>query len=114
MSNIVERARSISEFESREARWVIPYWIPKGAITLLAGSGGIGKTNLWCYILSCISCVRPSMLYDTEIGFDPNKLEEEKEPFSEEEQATMKAVVEAAGGTLEVSPPAGKISLTED
>ena len=107
MSNIVERARSISEFESREARWVIPYWIPKGAITLLAGSGGIGKTNLWCYILSCISCVRPSMLYDTEIGFDPNKLEEEKEPFSEEEQATMKAVVEASGGRLELSDVGG-------
>ena len=107
MSNIVERAKSVSEFESREARWVIPYWIPKGAITLLAGSGGIGKTNLWCYILSCISCVRPSMLYDTEIGFDPNKLEEEKEPFSEEEQATMKAVVEASGGRLELSDVVG-------
>ena len=107
MSNIVERAKSVSEFESREARWVIPYWIPKGAITLLAGSGGIGKTNLWCYILSCISCVRPSMLYDTEIGFDPKKLEEEKEPFSEEEQATMKAVVEASGGRLELSDVVG-------
>ena len=104
MANILQHAKSVSEFESKDVQWVIPYWIPKGAITLLAGTGGIGKTNLWCYILSCISSMRPTMLHDTEIG---RKEEEEKEPpapeaFSEEDLAYMRDVVEASGGRLEL------------
>ena len=43
MANILQHAKSVSEFESKDVQWVIPYWIPKGAITLLAGTGGIGK-----------------------------------------------------------------------
>ena len=101
MANILQHAKSVSEFESKDVQWVIPYWIPKGAITLLAGTGGIGKTNLWCYILSCISSMRPTMLHDTEIG-QKEELPALK-PFPEEDAAYMAAVVEASGGRLELA-----------
>ncbi len=106
MANILQHAKSVSEFETKDVQWVIPYWIPKGAITLLAGTGGIGKTNLWCYILSCISSMRQTMLHDTEIGRKAEEDEKEPpapEPFSEEDRAYMNAVVEASGGRLELS-----------
>ena len=35
------------DLEGREPparEWIIPYWIPAGHVTLLAGRGGIGKT----------------------------------------------------------------------
>ena len=106
MSSITERAKSISEFESKEAQWLIPHWIPKGAITLLAGSGGIGKTNLWCYLLACISGMRYTVLDD----YGPMIPEEETaasepeaEPVSEEDLAFMNEMVELSEGKLELS-----------
>ena len=115
MSDIIQHARSVSEFEPKEAEWVIPYWIPKGAITLLAGSVGIGKTNLWCYLLSCLSIMRPTMLHDPEIGVkEENGEQEEPEPFSEEDQAYMKAVVEASEGRLELDDVAKYFELRRE
>ena len=118
MPDIIQYAKSVSEFESKDVQWVIPYWIPKGAITLLAGSGGIGKTNLWCYLLSCLSIMRPTMLHDPEIGIKEKEEEEEEsaepEPFSEEDQEYMKAVVEASGGRLELSDVAKYFELLRE
>ena len=97
MPNITERAKSISEFESKDVQWLIPYWIPKGAITLLAGSGGLGKTNLWCYLLACISSMQTSVFHH----FGPLVPEEEKEdktpePASEEDLGFMNEVLKLA------------------
>ena len=102
MSDIIARAKSISEFESREVQWLIPYWIPEGAITLLAGSGGIGKTNLWCYLLACISGMQTSVFHN----YGPLFTEEEEEPapepvpkpeqVSEEDLAFMNEVLKLA------------------
>ena len=42
--------RPLSDFDEREATWLIPGWVPKGQITLLAADGGTGKTthyNQW-------------------------------------------------------------------
>ena len=103
MPDILQHMKSISEFEAKDVKWVIPYWIPKGAITLLAGSGGIGKTNLWCYLLSCLSIMQPTMLHDTEAGRQKKEAPEEPEPFSEEDLQYMNEVVEASGNTLELS-----------
>ena len=106
MSDITERAKSISEFESKDVQWLIPHWIPKGAITLLAGSGGIGKTNLWCYLLACISGMRYTVLDD----YGPLIPEEEKpaaepepKPVSEEDLAFMNEMIELSEGKLELS-----------
>ena len=57
---------SVNDVTVRETEWVIPHWIPKGGITLLVGDGGIGKTNLWCYLISRISGGLPTMLDDPE------------------------------------------------
>ena len=53
---------SVEDIEETEIEWLIPYWIPKGAITLMAGEGGTGKTNIWSYIVSRLSCGLPTML----------------------------------------------------
>ena len=54
--------RKVETVEETETQWVIPRWIPKGGITLLVGDGGIGKTNLWSYLLSRLSAGLPTML----------------------------------------------------
>ena len=47
--------KPLTEFEEREAEWVIPGWMPRSQITLIAADGGIGKTTLWCDILAALS-----------------------------------------------------------
>ena len=97
MSDIISHAKSISEFESKDVQWLIPYWIPKGAITLLAGSGGIGKTNLWCYLLACISSMQSSVFHNygplTPAEEEPTS---EPEPVSGEDLAFMNEVLKLA------------------
>ncbi len=46
----------------REAEWLIPEYIPKNQITVLAGSGGTGKTTIWCALAAAISAGTPSFL----------------------------------------------------
>jgi RecA-family ATPase len=46
---------SVSKIEKKAVEWLIPGYIPKGAITILGGDGGLGKTSLWCNIASAIS-----------------------------------------------------------
>lgn len=54
--------RPLSDFDEREAAWLIPGWVPKGQITLLAADGGTGKTTLWCNIVAALSSGRKSLL----------------------------------------------------
>ena len=46
---------SMAEIEEKEPEWLIRDFIPKGAITILAGDGGVGKTTVWCDIVASIS-----------------------------------------------------------
>ena len=80
-----KRAKELLEFASRittvdtiektDMEWLIPYWIPKGEITLLAGDGGTGKTSLWCRIVSDISLGRQCFLEDPdEAAPKPNQM----------------------------------------
>lgn len=50
---------SMSEIEEEEMEWLIPDFIPKGVINLLAGDGGVGKTSTWCNVLASVSSGRP-------------------------------------------------------
>ena len=68
--NVMAFLKPVEEFETRETEWVIPNWIPKGSITLLVGDGGVGKTNLWCNLLSRISGGLPTMLDDPNVPHD--------------------------------------------
>lgn len=42
-------------FEEEEAEWIVPGWIPKGQVTIIAADGGVGKTTLWCNIVAAMS-----------------------------------------------------------
>lgn len=42
-------------FEEEEAEWIVPGWIPKGQVTVVAADGGVGKTTLWCNIVAAMS-----------------------------------------------------------
>ena len=60
--DIMQHLQTVEDVQEQETEWVIPYWIPKGGITLLAGDGGVGKTNLWSYLISRLSAGMPTML----------------------------------------------------
>ena len=55
---------TVEDIEAEEVEWLVPHWIPKGEITLLAGDGGVGKTSIWCRIVSDISQGKPCFLED--------------------------------------------------
>ena len=60
--SILPYLQTVEDVEKKEIDWLIPYWVPKGGITLLVGDGGIGKTNLWSYLVSRLSTGFPTML----------------------------------------------------
>ena len=60
--SILPYLQTVEDVEKKEIDWLIPYWVPKGGITLLVGDGGIGKTNLWSYLVSRLSAGFPTML----------------------------------------------------
>ena len=60
--DFASRLTTVDTIERTETEWLVPYWIPKGEITLLAGDGGVGKTSLWCRIVSDISLGLPCFL----------------------------------------------------
>ena len=66
-SSVLEHFQRVEDVEEQEIEWVIPRWIPKGGITLLVGDGGIGKTNLWSYLVSRLSAGLPTMLDNEEV-----------------------------------------------
>ena len=47
--------KPLSEYQEEEAEWIVPGWIPKGQISLIAADGGIRKTTLWCHIIAALS-----------------------------------------------------------
>ncbi|MBQ8074534.1 MAG: AAA family ATPase [Oscillospiraceae bacterium] len=65
-------ATYLSDVDKEKTDWLIPHWIPRGAITLLVGDGGVGKTSLWCYLISRISCGETTMLTE---DFEPEDAE---------------------------------------
>lgn len=52
---ILSLFKPLAEFPEEEPEWVIPGWIPKGQISLIAADGGVGKTTLWCHIIAALS-----------------------------------------------------------
>ena len=46
---------SFKDIEEKTPEYLITDYIPKSAITILAGEGGVGKTSLYCAIASAIS-----------------------------------------------------------
>ena len=81
----------VSQIRKTDAEWVIPHWIPKGGITLLAGDGGVGKTSLWVKLFAELSSGQQTILEEPEplIREKPDPKEEaELIALSEEERQT--------------------------
>ncbi|MCD7871724.1 MAG: bifunctional DNA primase/polymerase, partial [Clostridiales bacterium] len=48
-------AVKLSDVEEKEIEWLIEDYFPKNCISLIVGDGGVGKTFVWCDILSALS-----------------------------------------------------------
>lgn len=59
---------SFDDIEEKTAEFLIPEYMPKRAITVMAGDGGSGKTSAECDIAASISCGRPPFMLQ-EPGF---------------------------------------------
>lgn len=71
---------TLDKIEEKEARWIIPGWIPRGQITSLCGDGGVGKSFLWCSILAALTNDRlPDFMFPN-MPFDIDKNDSER-PF---------------------------------
>ena len=53
---------TLSDTEELPVEWLIPGYIPRGAVTILGGDGGAGKTALWCDIAAAITAGNLSVL----------------------------------------------------
>ena len=76
--------KSLDSFEEKEVEWLIPGWLPKGQITLICGTGGVGKTSVWISLIASFSSGDKTI-------FDGKEKPEKKEPapcmfFSSEDQ----------------------------
>lgn len=93
---------SFDDIEEKPIEWLIPKYIPKGQITILCGTGGVGKTSVWSSIVSSLSSGTKSIFDgDTSIG------EIKREPkkvfvFSGEDDAerTLKKKLRQQGATM--------------
>lgn len=69
---------SMNDIPEEEMEWLIPDFIPKGVINLLAGDGGVGKTTTWCNVLASVSSGRPCFFEENslfgEIEREPKKV----------------------------------------
>ena len=58
---------SVADIEEKEQEFLIPDYVPKGAITILAGEGGIGKTSVWCAVAAAVSSGKAPFMIQPEI-----------------------------------------------
>jgi len=66
--------KPLSDYQEEEAEWIVPGWIPKGQISLIAADGGIGKTTLWCHIIAALSNGRTCILDPPGTTREPMKI----------------------------------------
>lgn len=64
---------SFDEVEEKQAAYIVPTYITAHGITLIAGTGGVGKTSLVCQIISDISAGRPTIFNNAEPYEDHDK-----------------------------------------
>lgn len=88
---------SMENVQECNPEWLVPKYIPKGHITLLAGDGGTGKSFIWCKIAAGVSSGRKCFLEQEENA--PQKVLF----FSSEDslEYTLKARLKNAGANLE-------------
>ncbi|MBO5197595.1 MAG: AAA family ATPase [Lachnospiraceae bacterium] len=92
----------MKDIEEKEAEWLVPEYMPKAQITILAGDGGSGKTTTWCAISAAVSSGEKCFM-NGDMPFD-----EQQEPkkvlfFSSEDSAeyTLRGKLRRSGAKLE-------------
>lgn len=73
-SSLLSLFRPLTEFEKKDAEWLVDGFIPKGQITTLASDGGIGKTSAWIAIAAAVSSGKPCFLDVEEVRRTPGKV----------------------------------------
>ena len=53
----------MSQIEEKSARWCVPGYIPEGCISVLGGSGGIGKTSVVCQLVASVTTGKPCSIF---------------------------------------------------
>ena len=92
---------SMDDMAEREPEWLVPQYIPKGQITILAGDGGSGKTITWCGLAAAVSSGN-KVYFDT-VPAEFSKSEPQKVLFLSSEDSieyTLRARLRKAGANL--------------
>lgn len=71
----------LNAVEEKEMKWLIPEYLPRGQIAIIAGEGGCGKTNIWCALATAISAGRCPFLIEQKIPQEFYECEPEKVMF---------------------------------
>lgn len=73
--NILLKLENAKDVIIKEPEWLIPGYIPRYGITVIAGEGGVGKTSIWCALVASVTTGTQSFLTGSQIPFD-NKPED--------------------------------------
>lgn len=93
---------SLADVEEREAEWLIPGYIPKGQINIIAGDGGAGKTTVWCDIAAAVSRGDTAFFGESLGGFAAGKPHQVLVLSAEDSlEYTLRAKLRKAGAKLE-------------
>lgn len=92
---------NLEQVEEKEAEWLIPSYIPKNQVTILAGDGGAGKTTIWCELAAAISSGRNSFL-SHDLPFNEDQKPARVLFFSSEDSVeyTLKGRLRRAGANM--------------
>lgn len=79
---------AFDQLNPQEEKWLIPGYIPKGSVSILVGTGGHGKTTVWCALAAAISSGKtPFILNGTDKETDQDIQSQQVLIFSGEDNA---------------------------
>ena len=92
----------LADVQEKEAEWLVPGYLAKSCINLLAGDGGSGKTTTWCGIAAAVSS-GTKVFFDT-IPEEFAKCEPQKVLFFSSEDSmehTLRTRLRKSGANLD-------------
>lgn len=93
--------KPLSDFETREAQWLVPEYIPRGTLVTMGGDGGVGKTTIWSDLVAAISTGEKCFFDPVPPGSDARSPERVMFLSSEDSvEIVLKKRLEAAGANM--------------